>query len=135
MNLKKIQGDQAEQKALQAYLDRGARLLSRNYRVKAGELDLVFEERAIEAPQKQPSGQLSGQLVIVEVRARTSGRAWETPAESLTPTKLASIRRATSCLLVDPQWRDRAPHWASIRFDLAAWDGSRLQIHPNFWWY
>jgi len=127
MNSKKIQGDQAEQKALQAYLDRGARLLSQNYRVKAGELDLVFEEDGIEAPQMQ--------LVIVEVRSRTPGRAWETPAESLTPSKLARIRRATSCWLVDPRWRDHARRWDSIRFDLAAWDGSRLEIHPNFWWY
>lgn len=134
MNLKKMKGDQAEEKALQAYLSQGASLLCKNYRVKSGEIDLVFEESIHKTPERTQNRQ-NRELVIVEVRCRTSGLAWETPAESLSPSKLARLRRATSCFLLDSQWKAHAPYWGSLRFDLAAWDGLSLKIHRNFWWY
>jgi putative endonuclease len=126
----RIRGNRAEQAALDTYLASGARLLARNYRVKCGELDLVLEER--------PSGrgalerEALAELVIVEVRGRVPGAAWETPAESLTPSKLAKIRAASELFLRDHAF---SGGWHSVRFDLAAWDGSAIQIHRNFWWY
>jgi len=118
---RKTIGDQAEALALEAYLRRDARLLARNFRVKCGELDLVLEE-------SNPEGRL--ELVIVEVRARDPSRAWETPAESLTPQKLRRIRNASALFLRDYDGPAR-----DVRFDLASWDGESLRIHPNFWWY
>lgn len=115
-------GDHAEELALEAYLREGAHLLARNYRVKCGELDLVLEDPA------------TGELVIVEVRARDPLRAWESPAESLTPGKLRRIRNAASIFLLECA-RERRQEFPGIRFDLAAWDGSRLEIHRDFWWY
>lgn len=81
------------------------------------ELDLVLEDP------------VRSELVVVEVRARTPGRAWETAAESLSPAKLRRLRNATQLFLLDY----RGP-MKSLRFDLAEWDGL-LKIHRNFWWY
>ena len=92
-------------------------MLARNYQVKCGELDLVFEDLE------------RRELVVVEVRARTAGRAWETAAESLSPGKLRRLRNATELFLLDYRGTMN-----SLRFDLAEWDGS-LRIHRNFWWY
>ena len=121
---RKVRGDLAEQAALEAYLASGVRLLARNFRVKCGELDLVFEE--IDPESGIP------ELVIVEVRGRVPGAAWETPAESLTRAKLAKIRNASELFLRD---HARPGGWSSVRFDLAAWDGHAIRIHRNFWWY
>lgn len=117
MEPRKQLGDAAEQAAFEYYCRAGARLLARNYRVKCGELDLVLEDLG------------RRELVVVEVRARTCGRAWETAAESLSPAKLRRLRNATQLFLLDY----RGP-MESLRFDLAEWDGS-LRIHRNFWWY
>ena len=121
--LRKQLGNTAEQAAYDHYSREGARLIARNYNVNCGELDLVFEDLA------------SAELVVVEVRARTPGLAWETPAESLTPAKLRRIRNATELFLLE--YRGTL---SSLRFDLAAWDatrpeGLRLEILRNFWWY
>ncbi len=117
-------GKAAEDLALRAYLAWGAALLCRNYRVKCGELDLILEEPGLDGARG---------LVIVEVRGRRLDRAWESPAESLSQAKLSRIRNATSVFLF--QDAGDCSRWSSIRFDLAAWDGERLQIYPNFWWY
>ena len=75
------------------------RFIDRNYRTPYGEIDLVFEDR--------------GTLVIVEVKARW-GRKYGSPAEAVTPRKLASIARATAILKQRRKLPDR------LRIDVIA---------------
>lgn len=57
----------------------GYRILQRNYRCPAGEIDIVAADR--------------DELVFVEVKARRS-TAFGRPEEAVTPTKARQIRRA-----------------------------------------
>ncbi|WP_020671263.1 YraN family protein [Amycolatopsis nigrescens] len=84
-----------------AYLKaQGFTVLSRNWRCRTGELDLVVTDGA--------------ELVVCEVKAR-SGTGFGDPAEAVTVEKAARIRRITD------EWL-RAFHirWCPIRFDVLA---------------
>jgi putative endonuclease len=83
------------------YVARGAEVLDRNWRIRDGEIDLVVAER--------------GAVVVVEVKTRRSTR-FGTPAEAVTPTKAARLRRlAGAWLRAHPDVRARA-----IRIDIAS---------------
>ncbi|MCM2279367.1 MAG: YraN family protein [Oligoflexia bacterium] len=79
-------------------------LLARNFRCKAGEIDLVFEERGVE-------------LVFVEVRCRLKG-GWVDGVSSVTFGKQRRLKRAIAQFLA--RYRGQA---RSARVDLLAWDG------------
>ncbi|HEY0805384.1 MAG TPA: YraN family protein [Pseudonocardiaceae bacterium] len=84
-----------------AYLaDRGLVLLSRNWRCRDGELDLVATDGEI--------------LVICEVKTRSTDNFGD-PAEYVTPTKILRIRRATRSWL-----RRHRAGWCDVRFDVVA---------------
>ena len=105
-------GKQAEEMAAEAYLGRGARIVARNFRARGGELDLVVEEAV-------------GDLVIVEVRARTSG-GWVSAAESVDWRKRKKILHTAQLFLM----KYRGPACA-VRFDLYCWDGIRVDWVRN----
>jgi len=88
-----------------AYLSsRGLEILTRSYRCRLGELDLVCRDGRT--------------LVIVEVKARRSDRHGGA-AESVAATKQQRILKATRhFLMCHPHW-----HEAPIRFDVVAVDG------------
>ena len=69
-NLK--QGHAAESKALRYLERRGLRLLTRNYRTKSGEIDLIMQQEET--------------LVFIEVRYRQSSK-FGSAVESVTPSK------------------------------------------------
>jgi putative endonuclease len=70
-------GDFGEQAAA-AYLTRhGYTILARNWRCRAGEIDLIARQGA--------------QLVFVEVRTRRSNQYGPAPAETITPAKQARL--------------------------------------------
>ena len=83
------------------YLERrGLVVLDRNWRCRAGEIDLVATDGAT--------------VVIVEVKTR-SGTGYGGPAEAVTPRKLARLRRLAQLWL--------AAHrvgWVEVRFDVIA---------------
>ena len=83
------------------YLGRGGRVvLSRNWRCRHGELDVVATDRDL--------------LVVCEVKTRSGTRFGE-PAEAVTGRKAATIRRVTGAWL--------AVHrvgWCDVRFDVVA---------------
>lgn len=84
-----------------AYLaDRGLILLSRNWRCREGELDLVVTD-----------GEL---LIFCEVKTRTTDDHGD-PAEYVTPEKILRIRRATRAWL-----RRYPPGTCDVRFDVLA---------------
>ena len=78
----------------------GLVVLSRNWRCRHGELDVVATD------QKR--------LVVCEVKTR-SGTRYGAPAEAVTPRKAARIRRATQAWLAAHQ-----VCWVEIRFDVLA---------------
>ncbi|MCU7920333.1 MAG: YraN family protein [Candidatus Thiodiazotropha sp. (ex Dulcina madagascariensis)] len=97
------QGEAAEQRALDYLTGRGLRLLQRNYRCKAGEIDLIMQE--------------SDCLVFVEVRYRQSndfGVALETVTGHKQRKLLATANRYLQSTGAD----------APCRFDVIALNGS-----------
>ena len=102
-----MKGSDAEDRALAYLLAQGHTLLSRNYRMPGGEIDLVTRHGAM--------------LVFSEVRQRRSARHGSA-AESVTARKLALMRRAALGYLLREQGRDDLP----CRLQVIAVEGSAL---------
>lgn len=82
---------------------RGCRVIDRNWRCRAGELDLVVLDPA-------------GRLRFVEVRTRT-GAGFGSPAESVTLDKRRRLRRLAT------QWLSEHPSgWRQVCFDVVGVD-------------
>lgn len=93
-------GRRGEQLAAQFLERQGLVVLSRNWRCRHGELDLVATDSDV--------------LVVCEVKTR-SGTGFGAPAEAVTDRKAARIRRVTQVWL--------AAHrlgWVEVRFDVLA---------------
>jgi len=84
----------------------GYRVLAQNYRVRGAELDLVVEDEGV--------------LVVVEVKQRRTDR-YGAPAEMITASKVARLRRATLVYMSETYGRDDLP----LRFDALLVSGSR----------
>jgi putative endonuclease len=95
-------GTHGEDLAARWYLERGYRVLARNWRCDAGEVDLVIG---------QP-----GLIVFCEVKARTT-TSHGTGADAVTRSKQARVRRVAAAWL---RTVDHEP--AEVRFDVAAVD-------------
>jgi putative endonuclease len=76
----------------------GMVVLSRNWRCRQGELDLVAAD--------------GKRLVVCEVKTR-SGVAFGHPAEAVTRRKISRIRQLTRCWLAEHRVR-----WCEVRFDV-----------------
>jgi putative endonuclease len=100
MAAKDVLGRRGEDLAAQYLQHRGFVILSRNWRCREGELDLVATDAA--------------RLVVCEVKTR-SGVRFGLPAEAVDRRKAARIRRATQAWLSMHQVR-----WAAVRFDVLA---------------
>lgn len=99
-----IPGAQSEDRALQFLQSRGLRLIARNWRCRAGELDLVMQH--------------GDTVVVAEVRGR--GRSdYGSAAESVGPRKQSRIVRATRLFLAQRSDLAEQP----LRFDVVALDG------------
>jgi putative endonuclease len=84
MRAKDVLGRVGEQAAAE-YLERaGMRILARNWRCSAGEIDIVAAERRM--------------LVVCEVKTRSSTR-YGTPLEAITRAKQRRLRRLAVCWL------------------------------------
>lgn len=80
--------------------DRGIVVLSRNWRSRDGELDLVGTDRE--------------RLIVCEVKTR-SGDGYGAPQDAITPTKIERIRKLTL------QWMATYHlYWCEVRFDVVA---------------
>ncbi|GAC1484308.1 MAG: YraN family protein [Solirubrobacteraceae bacterium] len=89
----------------------GYRLLERNYRTRAGELDLVVHNARA--------------TVFVEVKTRTAGGMH--PFDSITYVKRTRLRRLAACWLAEHPGRAR-----EVRFDVVGivvtWEGELLSL-------
>ncbi len=94
-------GAWGEDRAANWYVERGGRIVARNWRVREGELDLVVA--------------LEGRLVICEVKTRRTA-LFGSPFEAVTAQKQARLRRlAVRFLRAHPALGPGA-----LRFDVAA---------------
>ncbi|MGH3887099.1 MAG: YraN family protein [Pseudonocardiaceae bacterium] len=93
-------GKRGEDLAADYLAGAGLVVLSRNWRCREGELDLVATD--------------GERLVVCEVKAR-SGTGYGEPSEGVTPAKAARIRRVTAAWL-----RAYRVGWCEIRFDVLA---------------
>lgn len=93
-------GRAGEQAALDLYLQRGFGMVVRNWRCRAGEIDLIVER--------------AGLLVFCEVKTRAPGR-FGAGFEAVTADKQARLRRLAERFLT---WSGARP--TSVRFDVAS---------------
>jgi putative endonuclease len=82
------------------YRGQGYEVLERNWRCKAGEIDLICARGAL--------------LVVCEVKART-GSLHGHPLEAVTTPKQRRLRRLAAIYL-----QQQPRRWADVRFDVAA---------------
>ncbi len=93
-------GRAGEEVARRFYESRGYRLVEKNFRVPAGEIDLVFEQ--------------SGELVFVEVKSRRSAR-YGLPQEAVARRKQQKIVKAALWFVERGGYDNHA-----MRFDVLA---------------
>jgi putative endonuclease len=113
-DVRMLRGVAAEELAAQYLKVRGLKVLARNLRCKAGELDLVCLDRGV--------------LAIVEVRQRGSDEFGGASA-SVTCAKQHKIIRAAQFFL------RREKHWRNfpVRFDVLAIEGLPQGAHRVDW--
>ena len=97
---KQALGRYGEQLAERHLVEQGMVLLDRNWRCDAGEIDLVLRDGDV--------------LVVCEVKTRSSD-VCGSPHESVTPAKLARLRRLAAAWLTAHD-----VHPADVRIDLVA---------------
>jgi putative endonuclease len=107
-------GAAAEDLAAQYLQVRGLKILARNLRCKAGEIDLVCLDHKV--------------LAIVEVRQRGSLEFGGALASVTKPKQRKIIRAAQFFLCREKQWRN-----FSVRFDVLAVDGPPDGAHRVDW--
>lgn len=102
-------GDQGESRAEQWLCDQGLRTVERNYRCRAGEIDLVMLD---------PTAHDTEVLVFVEVRLRGPGARVDS-IDSVDERKQRRVITAARYFLMErPEWQDSA-----CRFDVVGIDG------------
>ncbi|ANH73648.1 hypothetical protein ACS15_3561 [Ralstonia insidiosa] len=105
-----VTGEAGEDRALRYLQARGLSVVTRNYRCKGGEIDLVMRDAA-------------GALIFVEVRARVarSTQRFGGAAASVTPAKQRRLIAAAEDFLA------RQADVPACRFDVIAIDGARIE--------
>ena len=108
-----LQGNAAENKAVDYLEEQGLTLRCRNYRTKRGELDIVMQD--------------GDTIVCVEVKFRKQSQ-YGHAAEFVTMKKLQRIQAAFAFYLLDNNFN---PASTPLRIDVIAIDGSDLQWLKN----
>lgn len=104
-NAKQVLGKQGERVAEQYLKKKGYKLVERNYRCAAGEVDLIVLDRRV--------------IVFVEVKTRT-GHGFGTPLEAVQPRKQRKMMQAAQFFL-----SEKKLHQRDARFDVVgiSWPG------------
>jgi putative endonuclease len=105
-------------------VERGYRLLDRNFFTARGEVDIVL------AGDDGAGGvDREGVIVFVEVKWRIDGR-YGTGAEAVTPAKLAAMRHAGS------EWLRRNPRFRAptVRFDVLDITAGEITHYEGVGW-
>ena len=104
-NAKQVLGKEGERIAEQYLKRKGYKLVERNYRCLAGEVDLIVLDRRV--------------IVFVEVKTRT-GHGFGTPLEAVQPRKQRKMMQAAQFFL-----SQKKLHQRDARFDVVgiSWPG------------
>ncbi len=105
MRVKDAVGRYGEQCAADHLAAAGLEILARNWRCRAGELDIVARD--------------GSQLVFVEVKTRSS-LAFGTPAEAVDRTKSARIRQLALRWIMAQRELGEPVFWSALRFDVVS---------------
>jgi putative endonuclease len=97
-------GRAAEEAAARALARGGWRILARNVRTPAGEIDLVAERK--------------GRIAFAEVKARRAGGAAGSAEDALTPAKLRRVARAAEHVLAERGLSDRPREFLGVAVTL-----------------
>jgi putative endonuclease len=103
-------GQRGEELAAQWYMQRGYRIVDRNWRCQLGEIDLVVRRGSL--------------LVVAEVKARTSD-AFGIPALAVGAAKQQRLRRLAAAWLKD----HRLGRAVDVRFDVVAVTGDLVDVY------
>lgn len=106
-------GAAAELAATRLLLDRGYRIVERNFRCKAGELDIIARDGSI--------------LVFVEVRSRADAEHGQA-TEMIGPRKQRQVARVAAHYLAA-----RQPDYEEIRFDVIAITAGDALLIQDAW--
>ena len=101
-------GGFGETLAAARYEAQGYAVLERNWRSRAGEIDLICAR--------------GGTLVVCEVKTRT-GSARGHPLEAITPAKQRRLRRLAAAYL-----HQQGRRWAEVRFDVVGVLGGAVDV-------
>ncbi|HET6613358.1 MAG TPA: YraN family protein [Kofleriaceae bacterium] len=101
-------GARGEDRAARALTERGYRIVERNFRCRAGEIDIIARDGEV--------------LVFVEVRSRSGGR-YGTALETISRAKQRQVAKVAGAYLAA---RRLAP--AACRFDVVGITGDELVI-------
>ncbi|WP_339218356.1 YraN family protein [Paenibacillus sp. FSL W7-1332] len=96
---RKQKGAAAEELAAAALIEKGYRVLERNWRCRFGELDIVAET--------------GGTLVVIEVRSRSGTASFGTPSESVNARKMMQVRNTAQQYVHQKRYYERP-----VRFDV-----------------
>lgn len=111
MNRRRL-GTEKEEEAAAFLTAQGYRVLTRNFRCRLGEIDLIAKEEDC--------------LVFVEVKYR-SGRGVGLPEEAVDLKKQRTISKVAMYYLMTHVGRTDIP----CRFDVVAIDGKEIRLHRN----
>lgn len=90
-------GKRGEEIALSHLLQKGYKLLAKNFHTRFGEVDLIFTKNNI--------------LIFVEVKLKV-GEDFGTPEEMITPSKISQVQKtAEMFLLQNPQISQKYPSY------------------------
>lgn len=103
-----VHGQYAEDRAARYLLDLGREIVTRNYRMRGGEIDIITREQ-------------DGTLVFTEVRQRTRA-IYGTALESIHPRKYALMWRAAQAYLIREYGHEEYP----CRLEVITIDGHPL---------
>jgi putative endonuclease len=109
-NAKQVLGKEGERIAEQYLKEKGYKLVERNYRCAAGEVDLIVLDRRV--------------IVFVEVKTRT-GHGFGTPLEAVQPRKQRKMMQAAQFFLTQKKLHQR-----DARFDVVgiSWPGQEPMV-------
>ncbi|MGE5403791.1 MAG: YraN family protein [Candidatus Saccharibacteria bacterium] len=103
--MKRETGQRGEELAAVYLQRRGYKIITRNYRSRWGEIDIICRK--------------NGVLIFVEVRSKSGDRFGE-PEESITPAKMEKIRKTAFAYLE----KESEVSFREIRFDFIAVRGT-----------
>jgi len=109
-NAKQVLGKEGERIAERYLKEKGYKLVERNYRCAAGEVDLIVLDRRV--------------IVFVEVKTRT-GHGFGTPLEAVQPRKQRKMMQAAQFFL-----SQKKLHQRDARFDVVgiSWPGQEPMV-------